>query len=355
MDKCLSTIKTKDEGVIPCCRLVKGNVYQLCKGHYKRRFNPAKLQFKQVNNPHFCHQLLVSGNNRGMYCSKRSFRNQMCYTHLSSILKKCYYPECSNEAFFRTGMCSYHSRNNCPCPCDRHISYQNIDHKNYYCQTHQEIDCDCLKDWTQQHVISNYIYLPNEILEYIFDFGDCYLYSNIKALNKYYSQHSFATEIISKYCFTSNMIILRSPVQIEDRLNYFYMEIFKLLIDTYYIDISNLLNIKVIPTENILEFTVSSPDAPTVVLKYIYKSRYCLITKQNKDIFQKNLNSLYNIYLSNLEQLLLLKNSPEGTNIYIFLENISHKFCFFIEENFSSKKLFHQYYQIHMYLIGVLK
>ena len=65
--ECLSTIRHQDGTLEPCCKQVKGQTYPLCERHFKRRFNPNNLLFKQSGSSYFCHQLIKSGKNGKWY------------------------------------------------------------------------------------------------------------------------------------------------------------------------------------------------------------------------------------------------------------------------------------------------
>ena len=345
--ECLSTIRHQDGTLEPCCKQVKGQTYPLCKRHFKRRFNPNNLLFKQLGSSHFCHQLIKTGKNKGMYCSKHSFRNKLCLPHLEEHLGKCYFPGCTHTSFYKSGLCSYHTIENpqSPCPCCKHV-HDKLDNQYYFCQQHQEIECDCLPRW-RSPTLKNNIYLPSDILLSIFDYGDCYLYSNIKCLNKYFNKYDYRQQLISKYCCSNNFLDLDSSFKIEQACNNYYFQLFELLTDTYNFNYDDVVNIDVYPDSTTLKFRITQHGNTDFYLIHTFVCKYCLIMSKNKNTFINILRQLFNVYLSNLSMII-----AQRMNFLLeILQNISRKFNFFVGNNFLSEQSFRQYRLLNDYLI----
>ena len=203
---CLSIVQKKDGTINPCCLPSKGNTYSLCSRHYKRRFIPGQLLCKQIHSSNFCHQIIKTGKNHGLYCSKNVFRDRICLSHLEKYLGKCYFPECQNISFYHSGLCSYHAneKKKPSCPCGKHTVHWSK--KYYYCYQHQRIPCDCLHQWEKSNYYPSGVYLPPEILLLIFDFGDCYFYSTMRCLSRFYNEYQHQPNLVSKYCFTNKLL-----------------------------------------------------------------------------------------------------------------------------------------------------
>lgn len=350
---CLATVKYKDGTINPCCYPVKGTAYPLCSRHYKRRFKPSQLLCKQIDSPNFCRQIIKTGKNNGLYCSKNVFRDGICLTHLKRYLGKCYFPECENTSFYHSGLCSYHTNEHIKsgCPCGKH-SLGSDSNKYYYCYQHRETQCHCLHKWEHNNHQCD-IYLPPEILVLIFDFEDCYFYSTIKCLSKYYNHYQYQSQLVSKYCFTNNLCEFESIFKIEQECYLYFNKLFGLLIDTYNLSFYENIDIEIYPESNKLKFISRHPEDDNIKIIHVFRAHHCIILKAHRHAFIDILNDLYNIYLSNL--LIITRSSiKQKKEFQSLLQRISQRFNFFIETNFMSKKKYHHYHNLHNYLLRIL-
>ena len=348
---CLSVVKSSNGDTRPCCSKVKGVTYPLCDKHYKRRFIPDQLVCKQIDTSSFCHEIIKTGKNSGKFCSRTSFQNNICWHHLQNYLGKCYFPNCNETSFYRSGLCSYHTieQSQSSCPCGKH-SQQLLENKKYnYCHYHQNIDCDCLNNWINSNLKVN-IDLPNDILVLIFDYGDCYSYSMINCLSKYFRDYQFTQQLVSKYCLTSNLAEFDSPFKIEYECSFYYNQLFYLLIDTYNLRKNEVIDLRIFPEDRKLKFYTRHLQNNDINLVHVFKAHYCIIMNKNKDNFIDLLKKLYNVYLSNLSQII----DHQIEILLEFLKNISHQFSFFIKVNFPSTHSFQLYNNFHQYLIRLL-
>lgn len=351
---CLATVKQKDGTIYPCSSNIKGNTYPLCCKHFKRRFKPSQLLCKQIGSSNFCRQIIKTGKNNGLYCSKNVFRDEICVTHLERYLGKCYFPECKNTSFYYSGLCSYHAyeQKKSSCPCGRHPL--NSDNKNYYyCYQHKETRCDCLYNWENQNYYPSDIYFPTEVLLSIFDFGDCYFYSTIKCLSKYYNNYQYQSQLVSKYCFTKNLLQFDSRFKVKNECFYYSKRLFSLLINTYNLSSLENIDIEIYPDLNKLKFVSRHPEDTSISIVHIFRAHHCIILSKNKTEFIDILNSFYNIYLSNL---LIIMRSPNylKKKLLFSLKSISQRFNFFIETNFTSKDKYIHYNNLNNYLLRLL-
>lgn len=346
---CLSNVKNKLGVVTPCCQPVKGVCYPLCHRHFKRRFVPDNLEDNQINSPLFCRQIIKTGKNSNKFCTRNSYRNSICWYHLQKYLGKCYYPDCSETSFYQTGMCSQHTIESfkSPCPCKKH-SQDFL--KHHYCQYHGDSTCDCLLTWKNSNLKKS-IYLPNEILVLIFDYGDCYFYAGIRCLNKYFRDFQFTKQIVSKYCLTEHLNKLDSSFKIVYECSDYYHQLFHLLINTYNLSKSDIIKLKVYPEENELKFYVRHPQNGDTTLVHIFRTHFCVLTTADKTNFINTLRNLYNIYLSNLSTII----NNKLYKLLRLLENISHHFNFFIQGNFYSKREYLLYLDLQNYLLRLLQ
>jgi len=357
MDKtitCLATVKLKDGTICPCSSKIKGNSYPLCSRHFKRRFKPSQLLCKQIDSSNFCRQIIKTGKNNGLYCTKNIFRDEICLTHLERYLGKCYFPECRNTSFYNSGLCSYHAheQKKSSCPCGKH-TLSSDNKKYYFCYQHQQRGCDCLQKWESHNYYPSDIYFPTEVLLSIFDFGDCYFYSTIKCLSKYYTNYQYQSQLVSKYCFTYNLLEFNSGFKIENECFLYSRKLFDLLIDTYNLGSLENIDIEIYPESNKLKFVSRHSEDDSINLIHVFRAHYCIILNKNKNRFIDILNKLYNVYLSNLS-IITSSSVYQKKQFRYLLEKISRRFNFFIETNFISKEKYNHYNELNNYLLRIV-